>query len=287
MVAKVTFPVSPPTPFIPGGGPEDLFAVGGITVDDEGVRGGMTTGPWMAGPGGLAAAGCLGVLVDDVLGYALVARRAGERWSVSTEISIDVLRPLPGDGTRVQALTDQVHTSAQGGLALGRVLDAGGRVIAVCRQRGRYVTQLPPGPATPTGGVQPLVDPVTDGVTLPATDALIDAASLLGVRWPGSGTAEPLLEVTDRLTNPLGNLHGGISLCASELVAMAALLPSGLVTASVQVAYLRPAPVGAVVRFAVTVQHRGRTLAVVQVMGTNDAGKICTIATITAHQASE
>jgi uncharacterized protein (TIGR00369 family) len=284
----VTLPVSPPTPFIPGGGPEDLFTVDGITVDDEGAHGGMTTGPWMAGPGGLAGAGCLGVLVDDVLGYALVARRAGERWSVSTEISIDLLRPVPGDGTRVQALTDQVHTSAQGGLALGRVLDPVGRVIAVCRQRGRYVTQLPPGAAAPTGSVQlPPVAPATDGAALPATDALIDAASVLGLRWPGPGTAEPLLEVTDRLTNPLGNLHGGISLCASELVAMAALLPSGLITASVQVAYLRPAPVGAVVRFAVTVQHRGRTLAVVQVTGTNDAGKICTIATITAHQAPE
>jgi uncharacterized protein (TIGR00369 family) len=275
----VTLPASPATPFFPGSGPEGLFALDGLTADGGTVRGGMITGPWMAGPGGRPGAGCLGVLVDDVLGYALIARRPQERWSVSTEISIDVLGPVPGDGTRLQAETELLITDAQGGLASGRVLDESGRVIALCRQRGRFVPQLP------LSGAEAAL---TGGPQLPAPDpaAGTDAASLLGLRWAGPGSPEPVLEVTDRLANPLGNLHGGVSLCASELVAIEALLPSGppLVTASVHIAYLRPSPIGTVASFTATVQHRGRTLGIVQVVGTNQAGKICTIATITAHQ---
>jgi uncharacterized protein (TIGR00369 family) len=264
-------------------------------MDDGSVRGGMTTGPWMTGPGGRPSPGCLGVLADDVLGYALVAQRPRERWSVSIEISIDVLGPVPTDGSRILTVTEMVHTDTLGGLASGRMMDESGQVIAVCRQRGRYVTQLPPSEVEAAVGgegesqrpdpqAEPHTDPHADLDVSPAP-AATDVASLLGVRWTGERPAAAVLEVTNRLTNPLGNLHGGVSLCGSELVAIEALRPSGppLVTASVRIAYLRPSPVGTTVTFTPAVQHRGRTLGLVQVVGTNLAGKVCTIATITAQ----
>jgi uncharacterized protein (TIGR00369 family) len=87
------------------------------------------------------------------------------------------------------------------------------------------------------------------------------------------------------LGNPLGNLHGGVSLCVSELVAVRALLGSGppLVTASVRMAYVRPLLVGTTVTLTARVLHRGRTLGVVEVVGTGPGGKVATLATVIAH----
>jgi uncharacterized protein (TIGR00369 family) len=292
----VNLPVSEPKPLLPGGGPEGLFRVDDLSVGDA-PHGRMITGPWMTGPDGRPSPGGLGVLVDDVLGYAILAARPRNDWSVSTEIALDVLGPVPGDGSRLRVVTDFVQSGRLGGLASGRVLDESGRLIALGRQRGRFVSDLPAGERPesvadwqPAGLLRPAPDAPAAGTSAagPSTagTASVDAAQLLGLQWAGPGLTEPVLEVTDLLTNPLGNLHGGISLCASELVATQVLLPSGppLVTASIQVAYLRPSPVGSVLRLTASVRHRGRTLGVVQVVGTNANGKACTIATITAHQ---
>jgi acyl-coenzyme A thioesterase PaaI-like protein len=94
--------------------------------------------------------------------------------------------------------------------------------------------------------------------------------------------------VSPALQNPLRNLHGGISLCASELAATGALRGDGrpsLVTASVHVVYVRPAPSGRQVLFTSTVTHRGRSLASVDVVGRVDS-KPVTLTRVTAHAAS-
>src|SRR5690242_14160912 len=95
---RVNLPVSEPKPFLPGGGPEGLFRVDDLSVGDA-PHGRMITGPWMTGPDGRPSPGGLGVLVDDVLGYAILAARPRNDWSVSTEIALDVLGPVPGDGS--------------------------------------------------------------------------------------------------------------------------------------------------------------------------------------------
>ncbi len=90
--------------------------------------------------------------------------------------------------------------------------------------------------------------------------------------------------MTPELTNPLGNLHGGITLCACDLVAQAAVGAAGGPprTASIHVAYPRPAPVGARVRFAAQVVHLGRAFGVVRVTANHDdSGKPFAIATVT------
>jgi uncharacterized protein (TIGR00369 family) len=90
--------------------------------------------------------------------------------------------------------------------------------------------------------------------------------------------------VTPELTNPLGNLHGGITLCACDLVAQAAVGAAGgpARTASIHVAYPRPVPAGARVRFAAQVVHQGRAFGVVRVTAQNDdTGKPFAIATVT------
>ena len=61
----------------------------------EGVH---RTGDWMLGPDGKPCRGSLGVLADDVLGYAVVAERPVGHWAVSTEIFVDFCSVLPVDG---------------------------------------------------------------------------------------------------------------------------------------------------------------------------------------------
>jgi acyl-coenzyme A thioesterase PaaI-like protein len=87
------------------------------------------------------------------------------------------------------------------------------------------------------------------------------------------------------LRNPLGIMHGGVSLCASEYAAILALKDTpgpALTTASVHMIYARPIAGGADVRFAATVLRRSRGMAVVDVTGYS-GGKASTFARITAQ----
>src|SRR4051794_18318127 len=179
----------------------------------------MPVGPWLE-VAGRTPAGALAVLVDDVLGFAIVEDLPSGRWSVSAEITLDVLRPLPSAG-EVHASASLLHLDALGGVAAGRVTDDDGTVIALCSQRGRFI------PA-PSG----LVEGGSWGGPVPA-GAL---ERLLATR------ADEPVPATDALANEGGNLHGGISLCVADLVA-AAVAPE-LVTASVHITYTRGIPLG-------------------------------------------
>ena len=266
------------------------------------MHGSMITGPW-SGPGSL------GVLIDNLLGLAIMTSRPEGRWSVSAEISIDVVSPVPADGSSLRGTAQLLQADEQSGLASAEIFDESGRLVAVCRQRGRFIAQLPsqsiqdqvrnnqydagqePGtsPAAETSGASREVREVREvGETA--------LRSLLGARPLENGGSGLVLDVTEQLTNPLGNLHGGISFAACELAGLSALSadqsasglqPGGapLVTASIHVAYTRPLPIGTVATFVATVLHRGRTLGVAHVVGTNSAGKTCTVATVTAHEA--
>jgi uncharacterized protein (TIGR00369 family) len=93
------------------------------------------------------------------------------------------------------------------------------------------------------------------------------------------------VKVSPALANPLGNLHGGISLWLAELAGDAALRGEGtaLDTATVHVTYLRPVPLGTTIRVTATAVHRGRTFGVAQVVGTLPDGRHCTVATVTGR----
>jgi uncharacterized protein (TIGR00369 family) len=261
-----------PLPIVDAG-PEALFRVGRVVADGATVRGSMPLGPWLHGPDGAISAGSLGVLIDNVLGYAIIATRPPDHWSVSTEITLDVFDGLrSGRGTRFAADAHTVHADAVGGFATGQVYDEGGDLVAQCTQRGRFV---PAGSAFDE-------TPAPDGLVLDADDmaALIDATAT-----PGSDGVRVHLETTAALQNPMHNLHGGIALAASDLAGCLALAETPgppLVTASVHIVYARPIRAGAAPEFRATVAHRGRTLGLVDVVGLVD-GRPCTIARVTSH----
>ena len=223
-------------------GPEALLRMGELTVDDGVFRGSMPVGPWL-GVERRTPAGALAVLVDDLLGYAITADLPSDRWSVSTEITLDVLRPLPTSG-RVLADGKLVQSDAQGGFASGTVRNEEGTRLAVCTQRGRVIR-------APEGLVE---EGAWGGPPRPG-----DLERLLSVR---DGVPMP---TTDVLANEGGNLHGGVSMFAADIVAGA--LAPGLVTSSIHITYTRAIPIGADVTWRAAVRHAGRSLAVVDVDG--------------------
>lgn len=238
-------------------GPEALLRMGELTVDDGVFRGSMPVGPWL-GVERRTPAGALSVLVDDLLGYAITADLPSGRWSVSTEITLDVLRPLPTSG-RVLADGKLVQSDAQGGFASGTVRNEEGTRLAVCTQRGRYIR-------APEGLVE---EGAWGGPPRPG-----DLERLLAVR---DGEAVP---TTDVLANEGGNLHGGVSMFASDLVA--GTLRPDLVTASVHITYTRAIPIGADVVWRAAVRHDSRSLAVVDVDGVVD-DRVGTTARVVLH----
>jgi len=242
--------------------PEGLFRVGEVSQDHDRISASMDVGRWATGADGRPAVGALGVLADTVVGYALMASLDPGSWSISTEIWIDVVGPIPTEGTLIAAAVPV----QDGSFARGRISTRSGRPVAECRQRGRYV-EMPEGEPT---------DP--DALVVPE---LHDARSLLG----GDGAPDrSTLEVTPFLLNPRGMLHGGVSLAVSELLATHSRVQHGsrLPTTSVHIVHTRGVPVGARVELEVVHRHTGRTLWVTDVAGTVD-GRLCTAARVTAQ----
>jgi uncharacterized protein (TIGR00369 family) len=152
------------------------------------------------------------------------------------------------------------------------VTDDSGRVLALCRQHGRWVNAAPV-PAAPEARPAPSwPQPGRAGFT-----------EVLGIPAAADGGAHLDLPVTSDVVNPLADLHGGIALWVCELVAQAAAGSNGgrWHTASIRVAYPRPLPLGTVASFEGRVLHRGRTFAVTQVTASNGSGKPCVLATVT------
>ncbi|MFC8661299.1 PaaI family thioesterase [Streptomyces sp. NPDC057199] len=232
-----------------------MFAV---TVFDDGHRAEMATGPWSS------SAGSLGVLADSVLGYPLITEAPTGLWSVSTEISLDFFRLPPTDGTRLRGEGRTVHATAATGLAEGSIFDQDGGLVSRCRQWGRYVRLAGPVPDRPAA-VSPaegLVNEIREQVAV------------------GEGQAELRVDVGDDLVNPIGTLHGGISLWLTELTATAAVSRPDLVPASLTVTYPRPFPHGDVATFRAEVVSHGRRMAVTRITGSGRAGKPCVVATV-------
>jgi len=263
------------------GGPERSLGITRTAIVGDDVVTSMASGPWLNGPAGIPPGGVLGVLADDVLGLAIARGRGAGWWTVSAEISLDLVRPVPVDGSRIEATGRHVHSGPYGGISSGTVRDASGRLVAMCRQHGRWVNIETAGPvALPE---VPGEAAAQEGATARwAAPASLEA--VLGARaQPTEGGALLDLPVTENVTNPLGNLHGGITLAACDLAAQAALHAAGgpTQTATIHVNYPRPMPLGSTPRFEARLLHCGRTLGIVAVTVSLGGRKPCAVATVT------
>ena len=235
--------------------PDDLFCMGDAYREGEVVRASMPLDDRSEGADGRTALGYLGVLVDNVLGYASMITTPG-RWSVTTQMTLDAFPALQGARDEVQALGQVIEANGFNGFASGRVHSADGALVATCTQHLRFLAGLP--------------DLESTGTESPTAEQLrrMRPDSLLCGDAQDSG-ASVRFRVGPELRNPLGNLHGGVSLYACDLAVARALRLAGAPFAitSLQVSFLRPVAVGTWIDFRPTVVHQGRTLAVIDVVG--------------------
>jgi acyl-coenzyme A thioesterase PaaI-like protein len=205
------------------------------------------------GPDGRPAAGAVGVLADEVMGFALISSSREQSWSVSVEISLDFLAVLPAEGA-LRMSAEAVDLDGTSGYSHGAIRGEAEDVLVRVRQHGRYVPrpdqrEVEPGP-------------------LPSRSD--DVIEVLGaeLRSDPSGPRLTMKDLTPWL-NPLGALHGGISICASEALATYATTDSSvpLRTTSLSIAYARRVTPDAPVEFRARVLHAGRTLRIVEVVG--------------------
>jgi len=221
----------------------------------------------MGGAEAVPSVGALGVLVDDVLGCSMNDSLVGASWSVSSDIWIDLLAPLPAAGSRLVAEGHSLHADEVWAYAQGRVFDSGGRLLGTCRQRGRAMSDKPDDLRPPP-------------FELPACPA--DVTDLLGLVPNGLESME--LAITPALANPRRMLHGGVTLCASEVVATRARLARdpALATVSVHIAHTRPISAGATVEFHAKHRHTGRSTWHTDVTGWVE-GKVVSVAQVSAR----
>ncbi|TWH16252.1 uncharacterized protein (TIGR00369 family) [Rhodococcus rhodochrous J45] len=251
-------------------GAERLFRVADVTGDDSHGLTEMHTGPWLADELGRPCRGTLGVVMDDVMGHLVSGVMPEGFWAVSTEIHLDFVEDPPVDGSVLRAESWVLGRSARAGLAGGRIVDAQGQLIASGTTRLQTVPL-----ADPPGAPEISPDDLDSRLRARSIVDLLDVEYARGASGIEFGPS-PML------ANPMGNIHGGVLLCASEITGSAALAAdAGFRTTSIQISYLRPCPSDEPVTFAPKVIHRGRSLGVVEVSSRNTAGKTCTTATIT------
>lgn len=284
--------ITPNQPFTLRRASGDIDLLIGGRVQRGDCVGTTTPAPSLADVDGRLDAGALAVLVDEVLGFAMVDAEPDRRWSASSDISLELFAPLAAG----QELTARGHTLWVGGdqsYAECTVTDSTGAVVGHATQRGRYndepAVEEDESVTTPADNALELfgISEVVPGPTLGEVPGGImangEAAAAAGDT--GLPSATVALSVGGAAQNPQGNLHGGVSIIASLLAAKRALAlrgNAGLAATSIRIAYARAATAGQRVEYTASMLYGGRSLSVLQVVGMAD-GKPRTIAQVTAH----
>ncbi|MTD15163.1 hypothetical protein GIS00_14565 [Nakamurella sp. YIM 132087] len=233
-------------------GAERLFRVHDVQPGRVGVVGHMSAGDWMLGPDGIRSPGSLGVLIDDTLGYAMVASQPPGGWTTSTEITMEVFDAFRHSTSDLVAEARVADKSSHGYLASCTIKDAEGTQVAACHMRGRSMHF--------DRTAQPLPARAPEGVDLPGQLILQDTVR-------DEQSAELRFEVVPAIQNPMFNLHGGVGFCAIAMSAGHLLqgLDPRFAATSIHAFYPRPVPGGSLATVRSELRTRTRTLAMVDV----------------------
>jgi hypothetical protein len=227
----------------------------------------MVTGPWVLDPDGRPFGAAAAVVMDNTLATSVHAAEPLLQWIVTTELVLNVLRPLPVEGTTLESWTRTRVADATGGMASGTLLGPDGTEYleatgwfqgvegndpaAVAHFTAMAGLPLGPDTEVPLGrvlGAQP---------TTPAPRA--GRPGVTDGFGPGWG-----FERKDELRNPHGAVHGGALSMMAALAAQQAMPDrTGFDLQSLRVMFLRPA--GGEIASRVRVRHAGRSLRIVQV----------------------
>ena len=228
---------------------------------------------------GVPTIATLALLVDHLGGLINHLRRGPGQWTVSSELSLEVVP----DAVEVFASSPAVLGTARPvgrrtadalGLCELRAGDAG---LATATVRSFYI-------AAPAN----VADGWPDNATTAAPGRTLSELMAVDVGESG-GAATVLLQREDpALNNIIGIVHGGISSMGLELAASAAVTRdvSGEAyrTASLRVNFLRPFHGGTAARYEATRLHRGRSSGVAEAQAVGSDGRVAMVGRLTAYR---
>lgn len=240
---------------------------------------------WATSPSGGSHGGAIAVLLDHLLGEEVFATGSAGQWSVTTELSVTYVAPLPPPGSVLLARVSLVATDERGGFARGEVFTETGEVIATGATWANHVP-LSPEVEHRIGAA------ATNGLVAPATIAPRTAGILKTLGAVASSTADgATLAVArpDQWANLFGTLHGGVWACLAHIVVgelVGAHAADPWTIAGLSVHFFRPARPSSPVKLSAQYQHEGRSLGLITVRGTDDSGRLCLSATANVRRRS-
>ncbi|WP_102143240.1 PaaI family thioesterase [Mycobacterium hubeiense] len=227
---------------------------------------------------GAPAVGPLAILVDAAAGVVNHYRRQTDRWTVSSELSLEVSADV----------TDAMEAGAPPVVATARAVGSVGNApLSIC-------TLTCGDTEIGTGTVRSAFVPA-DGVTAkqPPRTSLVEAptlADLMAVQIDtGEDGAVVLRQHPDPdLNNDIGIIHGGMASAGLELAASAVLNSDRSVahlhTASLRVNFLRPFFAGGSSHYVAAPVRVGRSSGVADAQAIGDDGRVALTARVTAYR---
>lgn len=263
-------------------GPEPRLGLVFSEAADGTVSWHQPVGDQFIDPSGRFATGGLAVLVDSGLGAENHRRRPKGKWTVTTELRLDLLRsPRAGStglGIHAEYLGDDGHCLT----TRGKVLDDDGEVVAA----GLVKTMEIPGAADSVDPDDYDDEPPWPSALVPGTLAEVLCLTLNERRDGPGGTlaVEAVIAPEPGLANPLGNLHGGVFAAVAE-IAGAAVFPHEreVSSSSLDVRYVRQIPLVGPVTVRAEAIHDGRSWGIAQVVTRDERGRVCAVASVTVY----
>lgn len=295
--------------------PPPIGYLTGMHPTEVGVGSATFTMPitgWLQTPQGIAAAGVIAILADGPLGCAIQSVLPAATGYTTTDLSINMVRPVPRAGQLI-ARGRLVHGGRRLGLSEVFVTDDAGRLIAHGTSRCVIFPPAqdvpPPPPEIPQVPVEegdwtpPFERPVRGAVLgqqvwaarsgLDVLRSLIagelaapPSAHLFGA-FPieaAEGSCAFSMPASGWVTSPSGFVEGGVTACLADYAlgaAMQTTMPAGTAFAptDLRVQFIRPvSPDGAPITARASVVHRGRGLAAARADVTTQDGKLVALA---------
>ena len=230
-------------------------------------------------PSGRFATGGLAVLVDSGLGAENHRRRPSGKWTVTTELRLDLIGAPREGSTGLGIRADHLGHDGHCLTTRGEVVDDDGEVIA-----SGLVKTMEFAAGVDAEGYDD--EPPWPSALEPGTLAEVLCLTL-SERGDGPGggrVVEGVVAPEPTLANPLGNLHGGVFAAAAEVVG-AAVFPHerDVSSSSLDVRYVRQIPLVRPVTLRAEVLHDGRSWGIAQVTTRDERGRACAVATVTVY----
>lgn len=229
--------------------------------------------PWVLDEHNRIPAGALMVLADHILGELSFRARPAGWWTLSTEVTLDIIGDLPTRG-ELTGEARLVRHERHAAFSECAITDAAGKVQAV--GSARTITMAPNAQLDGTDVVWHPID---------AQSGALD--DVLGLQYSATGdSVQVTMPDTTGWVNDFGVLHGGLWACLSDRAAttLIAQRSPALTTARIHTAFLRSGIPGAPVSVTARAHHVGKNFAVVEMSGYSAGTQLCAVTTLTARR---